>query len=199
MEVDTAAPAALIGEIRTTKQVDISSSEDESDDEESKSGESSDSEELDITPLKNPSAQHVGSAVTAASAKIIASTPIKDSTPKLPPVTPKEATKSSKATTKTPQYTRSQRIATRSSSSTSTSKTATTKKASDVSSSKVDDNQPITQVKPLNKSTLASKFRVRSLISTLLVALLAIFIYYYRNDLTDFTRRILSKTTKIQF
>lgn len=187
MEVDSEAPVTPIGEIRASRQVDISSSEDESDGE--NSNKSSDSEELDITP---PKAQQQQQLVVGQATKIIASTPIKDSAAaKLPPSTPKDVAKIKKP------YTRSQRVATRASSS-STSK-ASANKPTDVSSSKVDEGQPIAHVKPLNKSQLASKFRVRFLISTLLVALVAIFIYHYRNDLTDFSRRILSKTTKIEF
>lgn len=183
MEVDVERTpiTPALADIRTTRQVDISSSEDESD-KGSNSGDDSDSEELDITPPKYPAQQQQTKLVTG---KVIASTPIKDSVAKISPVTQKDAVK---IKSKTPQYTRSQRIATRSS-----------KKSTDVSSSKVDGCQPIAQATNLNKSTLASKFRVKFLISTLLVALLAIFIYHYRNDLTDFSRRILSKTTKIQF
>lgn len=173
MEVDTETPNRQLHAIRNTKPVDMSSS-DESETEESSDESTDDSEVLDVTPIK-PQAV----APTKASSTPIASV-VKQAESvgkKLASVDPKKK-----------PYTRSQRVA-------ASKVTSSSIKKTDASSSKV-DTSPVSQVKPLTKSAQSSKFRVRYIVSALLVIVLALFFYYFKSDLTKTTDRLLSKAIK---
>lgn len=175
MEVDSEPPNRQLGAIRNTKPVDISESSSET--EESSEESSDDSEELDVTPIK-PQA----TAPTKAT-----STPISSV------VKPTESIGKRAVTSvdnKKKPYTRSQRVA-------ASKVTSSTVKKTDGSLDKV-ESPPVTQatVKPLAKSAQSSKFRVRSVVSALLVTVLALFFYYFKSDLTKTTDRLLSKAIK---
>lgn len=172
MEVDSEATDQLSA-IRNTKPVDMSSSED-SETEESSDESTEDSEVLNVTPIK-PQA--------AAPAKAT-------STPLASAVKLTEAKKAASVDPKKKPYTRSQRVAASKATSSSAKKT-------DVTSGKAEAS-PVTQTvaKPLAKSAQSSKFKVRYLVSALLVIVLALFLYYFKSDLTKTTDRLLSKAIK---
>lgn len=176
MEVDSEASNQLSA-IRNTKPVDMSSSEDSETEESTDESSEEDSEVLNVTPIK-PQA--------AAPAKAT-------STPLASAVKPAEllAKKAASVDPKKKPYTRSQRVAA------SKATTSSSAKKTDVTSSKVEAS-PISQaaVKPLAKSAQSSKFKVRYLVSALLVIVLALFLYYFKSDLTKTTDRLLSKAIK---
>lgn len=178
MEVDSETPARPSAAIRNNKPVDMSSS-DSSETESSSDDTSDDSEVLDVTPIK-PQA--------AISAKVT-STPLASVVKPAESVSKKVVTPIAADPKKKP-YTRSQRVA-------ANKATSSTAKKADVSSSKSETSlSSQATVKPLTKSAQSSKFKVRYLVSTFVVVLLALFLYYFRSDLTKTTDRILSKTIK---
>lgn len=187
--------------IREGKTIDMpTSSESESETDES------DSEHTSLTENSEPEVIAVNPPKAGAH-KVVQSTPLKDAPsaelvsrqvrPAVrkdkPNVVASEAkAKSNEVDTKKKPYTRSQRIAaTKAAPKVDDSKV----KKTDVSSSKV-DAVATEKVKPLSKSMLTSKFTVRLLISAVVVAVLAFFLYHFKSDLTHLTDRIFKRAIK---
>lgn len=188
MEVDSETPG---GPIRSSRPVDMSSSESETEDSETEES-SSDSEVLDVTPIKQAYPQvptkTVGpikptTVVGAKSSELI----------KKPQLAAATGISSTPVDPKKKPYTRSQRVvATRAGS-------ARVVKKTDVSSSKDTSSDEVVKSKASdsgNKSAQSSRFKVRYFIFALFIAVLAFAFYYFRSELTLTTNRIVSRAIK---
>lgn len=195
MDVDSVTPT---GPVRVTKQVDMltTDEEDEDEDEESSNEDTSDLEELnsesdvmDVTPIKPLANQPSGSEnekdgveTVLAAPKVtprqlessIKRQPLAQSTPKDPSDTAKKP------------YTRSQRVATRS---------ATRSKASAESTAKsLTKSAADTDVFVGNRRTSSKKYAFLSM--ALLVVILASLLYYFRSSITSPAVRFLGPKVK---
>lgn len=184
MEVDSVTPA---GPARDTKQVDMSTTDEEEDDEDGASKFSEDdtseleelnseSDVMDVTPIKPPASQKRGAAaVEKEKQAMIAASRV---TPKQPESSVKRqplaqsTPKESKDTAKKP-YTRSQRVATRS---------ATRSKAPNDSAKSLAQANVSGDVFIENRRTSNRKYALLSV--TLLVVVMAVLFYYFRSSVS---------------
>lgn len=206
MEVDSETPnSQMLAKSRLQpRQVNemTSSSSSESSSDESSEESDSDSEVLDLTPVKNQ-VQSTNAAAKVTNTKLIPATTKDRKLAQVvaPPQTAVSTVKSSitsneaVADSKKKPYTRSQRVVTTRSSSKQQHQNSPEDKKTNVSSSKQVEASAssLSDAKPLSKSVLKSKFKVKYLVFALIVVLFAFLLFHFRLDLTKSTDRVFKR------
>lgn len=192
MEVDSETPSSQLIKPRQVNTELTSSSSSESSTYES--SEDSDSEVLDLTPLKNQAAQSTNVTAAKVNTKAV-STPRErkvasvETTAQTSSVLPAKSNNEVATNSKKKPYTRSQRV------------TRSKQQALDdeirakVGSSKQSEESASVSsgVKPLNKKVLQSKFKVKYVLFALIVALFAFLLFHFRLDLLKSTDRVFKR------
>lgn len=208
MEVDSETPNSQtlarnrLQPRQVNEMISSSSSESSSDESSEESDSDSDSEVLDLTPVKNQ-VQSVNAAAKVTNTKLIPAInkerkPVQAVTPAQTAVSTVKSSATSNeavADSKKKPYTRSQRVVTTRSSSKHQNQNSLGEKKTSVSSSKQVEASAsnLSDAKPLSKSVLKSKFKVKYFVFALIVVLFAFLLFHFRLDLSKSTDRVFKR------